>query len=400
MIFSFIFVTLLIFPFLPGYKMFLSSKAINQKKIFDKENEDFILQQQKQQSQLLSKNVSVDIHINQNPQLVVFSSNHQKQINHYNTNNNNNNSKFVIINFDDGFKGQYEYAKSVLDKYRFKATFFIVCNYVGSKDNRMNWDNIESLSKEGYDIQAHTMTHKDLDKMSQKDLDYEIGQSKQCLLDRGINSTVFAYPRASGSDNATVVKEVAKHYDLARTGFSPLIFLKCNGEENQSSNVQKDCRTYYDNGSLTSSNRYSLKGWMHERVTGDNFKFNDNFRGNDNVNIYVNPKSYYGNYSRDNDKTFENFIKVVESQTKYNRGISSDNNGNSNNNTDGINAIPIITYHDIINGTVPFKKGNLQITTDLGLFKQEMKYLHDNGFNVITLKDIGYNPVKKYLYIK
>jgi hypothetical protein len=34
------------------------------------------------------------------------------------------------------------------------------------------------------------------------------------------------------------------------------------------------------------------------------------------------------------------------------------------------------------------------------LFDQEMKYLHDNGFKVITMSDIGYNENTKYMYLK
>ena len=41
-----------------------------------------------------------------------------------------NNAKVVIINFDDSHKNQYTYAKPILDKYGFKATFFEVCNWV------------------------------------------------------------------------------------------------------------------------------------------------------------------------------------------------------------------------------------------------------------------------------
>jgi Polysaccharide deacetylase len=41
---------------------------------------------------------------------------------------NNNNDKFMIINFDDSHESEYTYAKPILDKYGFKATFFEVCN--------------------------------------------------------------------------------------------------------------------------------------------------------------------------------------------------------------------------------------------------------------------------------
>ena len=40
-------------------------------------------------------------------------------------------TRIAIINFDDGYKSQFTNAKPLLDKYGFKASFFIVCNFVG-----------------------------------------------------------------------------------------------------------------------------------------------------------------------------------------------------------------------------------------------------------------------------
>jgi peptidoglycan/xylan/chitin deacetylase (PgdA/CDA1 family) len=38
-----------------------------------------------------------------------------------------NPGRYVILNFDDSHRSQIDYAKPVLDKYGFKATFFHVC---------------------------------------------------------------------------------------------------------------------------------------------------------------------------------------------------------------------------------------------------------------------------------
>ena len=58
-----------------------------------------------------------------------------------------------------------------------------------------------------------------------------------------------------------------------------------------------------------------------------------------------------------------------------------------------MNAIPIIGYHDI--------DDNKTITsTDVNLFNAEMRYLHDNGFKVLTISDLGYDENRNYLYIK
>jgi hypothetical protein len=169
-----------------------------------------------------------------------------------------NDNKFVIINFDDSHQSDYTYAKPILDKYGFKATFFEVCNWVEAgyhdKDISITWQQIAALQQDGMDIEAHTMTHQDLNHRLQADLNYEIGQSKQCLENHGFNPTIFAYPNGKGSDNPKVVNIVAKYYDLARTDSkSALTFLHCD----ENNDEQTDCRTHFSDGTLTPSNRYS-----------------------------------------------------------------------------------------------------------------------------------------------
>lgn len=45
----------------------------------------------------------------------------------------------------------------------------------------MNWQDIAAMQKDGMDIESHTMTHAHLNTLSQNQLDFEIGGSKQCL---------------------------------------------------------------------------------------------------------------------------------------------------------------------------------------------------------------------------
>ena len=82
----------------------------------------------------------------------------------------------------------------------------------------------------------------------------------------------------------------------------------------------------------------------------------------------------------------EKFVTAVNSQDDYNK--------------DGIvRAIPIIYYHIIV--TYPdLSDSNRPIDTTLNLFDAEMKYLHDNGFKVLTMADLGYDENNSYLYIR
>ena len=219
----------------------------------------------------------------------------------------------------------------------------------------MTWQDISQLYKEGNDIGSHTMTHKVLNKLSPAALDYEVGQSKQCLYDQlGIYPTVFSPPHGKGSKNATVIDTVAKYYDLSIGGFvTGPMFLHCDGWKQQQQQ-QTDCRTYSDNGTLNFANRYDIKERTHNALDT--------------------------RYLHNDTQIFEKFVELVDSQTNYNK------NGK-------INAIPIIGYHDIDN--------NKTITsTDVNLFDTEMKYLHDNGFKVITMSDLGYDTNSKSLFTK
>jgi peptidoglycan/xylan/chitin deacetylase (PgdA/CDA1 family) len=46
---------------------------------------------------------------------------------HVKSNDKSNNNKVIVLSFDDNRIGDFTYAKPILDKYGFKATFFVIC---------------------------------------------------------------------------------------------------------------------------------------------------------------------------------------------------------------------------------------------------------------------------------
>ena len=246
------------------------------------------------------------------------------------------NHKVVVLNFDDVSTSQIRYVKPILDQYGYKATFFPVCDWV---DTTKAWDEIEALHRDGMDIQSHTLTHPVLSELSETQLENEIALSQQCLLEHGINATIFAYPFGAGMQNKTVVDIVAKYYDLARGA------------------------TYCcpkDGVSNILDSRYSVNSWVQLHITGP-YDYSSYTCISDDCQ------------SLDNSQIFEEFVKIVNDQQ-----IDSDGR---------IKGVPIIVYH----GFVPYD--NIEVSkiptdTSVSLFQQEMKYLHDNGFEVLDLRDL------------
>jgi hypothetical protein len=124
--------------------------------------------------------------------------------------------------------------------------------------------------------------------------------------------------------------------------------------------TQADCRTYSANGKLTHANRYDIRTASFHHVSKKH---------------YLTPT-----------EMFHVFLQIVNGQTPYNSNRK-------------INAIPIIVYHDITTSLQDYAKPSHAASTTLDLFAQEMKYLHDNGFRVLLLNQLGYDPNNNVFYI-
>ena len=134
------------------------------------------------------------------------------------------------------------------------------------------------------------------------------------------------------------------------------MFLDCKGYSNH---PQTDCRTYTPDGKLNYANRYDIRCQSFFHISsGTNFS----------------PA-----------EMFQKFVQRLNSQIPYNT------NGK-------VNAIPIITYHNLTNSLQDYNKMASTITADL--FAQQMKYLHDNGFRVLLLNQLVYDPNNNVFDIK
>lgn len=122
----------------------------------------------------------------------------------------------VAITFDDGYKDVIRYALPVLEENNMVATMFVLGEHKRANrkelDNKLpliNFREISSLRKKGWEIGFHTDTHANLGILTDKELEKEIITSKKRLEKKlGASVRYFAYPR--GIYNEKIVRYVKK----------------------------------------------------------------------------------------------------------------------------------------------------------------------------------------------
>lgn len=127
--------------------------------------------------------------------------------------------KSVLITFDDGYAGIWDYAAPELEKRNMKATFFVVPKTLDvAKGNypHITTEQLKILANNPlFSIGCHSMSHATLNSLNDDQLTEEIVNSKKIIeniIGKEIRS--FAYP--TGEYNKTVVKKaIAAGYAVA-----------------------------------------------------------------------------------------------------------------------------------------------------------------------------------------
>ncbi len=128
----------------------------------------------------------------------------------------------IICTFDDGYESVFTTALPILQLYGFTATVYICPDLIG-KDNRWNHrddtvrrhlscDMIRALVEAGWEIGSHGLSHENLLKLSEHDLDYSITESMKQLKEYDAVES-FCYPY--GSFNPFIKDKVSKLYKNA-----------------------------------------------------------------------------------------------------------------------------------------------------------------------------------------
>ncbi len=134
--------------------------------------------------------------------------------------------KPVVLTFDDGFANLLPHAAPILAELGFRATLFVVSRRCGGVNDwphqcpsiprlkLLTWDELRQLSRQGFEIGAHTATHPRLTDLSAAEARREIHESKTDIEQHlDVPVTTFAYP--FGALNPETTRSVEEHFAAA-----------------------------------------------------------------------------------------------------------------------------------------------------------------------------------------
>ncbi len=107
----------------------------------------------------------------------------------------------LALTFDDILADQVRYAPAILEKYGFKATFFMIPDRLGHKGRAhyANLEDIPALVEAGHEIGNHSMNHSSipalLERENHDELERVVNGSQQKILElTGVKPQSFCYP--------------------------------------------------------------------------------------------------------------------------------------------------------------------------------------------------------------
>lgn len=108
----------------------------------------------------------------------------------------------IIITFDDGYQSNYQYGYPILKKYGYKATVFMVTDYIDKEGYMSEYMLRKIQTDEVFDVESHSVSHDyNLSEFEEDKILREVRDSKEKLeelLEKPVN--IFCYPYGRNSE--------------------------------------------------------------------------------------------------------------------------------------------------------------------------------------------------------
>ena len=96
----------------------------------------------------------------------------------------------VVLTFDDGFVDTFTIARPILKQFGFPASVYVYPNYIDGRGSAaMTWPQVVELSREGFDIESHTMSHPHLQRkahLTMSDAQYSVWLRDELMRSKAI----------------------------------------------------------------------------------------------------------------------------------------------------------------------------------------------------------------------
>jgi peptidoglycan/xylan/chitin deacetylase (PgdA/CDA1 family) len=90
--------------------------------------------------------------------------------------------RFICLTFDDGYDGAIKHGLPILTDRSLPATFFIVPGWIdAARPGVANWDSCRALVQNGMEVGSHSMTHRRLSGLDQREVLSEMVASRVCI---------------------------------------------------------------------------------------------------------------------------------------------------------------------------------------------------------------------------
>ncbi|MGH9805494.1 MAG: polysaccharide deacetylase family protein, partial [Candidatus Acidiferrales bacterium] len=149
----------------------------------------------------------------------------------------------VVLTFDDGYQENFINLRAVAEATSIPLTLFVCTQLAGTQQefehdhkrgvrqmSPLTWEQIEYLSRDGFEIGSHTRTHFDCGSIDGPALESEIAGSKADLEEHGLGPVrFFSFPWGHPANMSPPAME------LARSNY-PYVFSACGGANFPSQN--------------------------------------------------------------------------------------------------------------------------------------------------------------------
>jgi peptidoglycan/xylan/chitin deacetylase (PgdA/CDA1 family) len=113
----------------------------------------------------------------------------------------------VVLTFDDGYREDFTNARPLLRRFRWPGVLNLAVQNV--LDHKLTIPQVQALIKNGWEIDAHTLTHPDLTTLDRSELRHQVAGSRAWIRRHlGVPVDFFCYP--SGLYDAAVLSAVRR----------------------------------------------------------------------------------------------------------------------------------------------------------------------------------------------